>query len=135
MNTDTRNNSFQEQKIDLKEKHSPKVVVGFKCSPNFKTYLIKVASNYGLTLSAYSEEFMMNAHKIIAQKNVELKKKTSENLQLLQTVNFYQSPVLFKLFEEYRGKDISYKNYEGVEVKLIVSDVKDIFTIIINSFK
>jgi hypothetical protein len=80
-------------------------------------------------------EFMMNAHKIIAQKNVELKKKTSENLQLLQTVNFYQSPILFKLFEEYRGKNISYKNYDGVEVNLVISDVKDIFTIIINSFK
>ena len=134
MNTDT-SNYFQEQKSDFKEKHSPKVVVGFKCSPNFKSHLIKVASNYGLTLSAYSEDFMMNAHKIIAQKNVELKKKTSENLQLLQTVNFYQSPVLFKLFEEYRGKNISYKNYDGVEVNLVISDVKDIFTIIINSFK
>jgi hypothetical protein len=135
MNTDTGSNFYQEQTVDVKENHSPKVVVGFKCSPNFKTYLIKVASNYGLTLSAYSEEFMMNAHKIISQKNVELEKKTSENLKLIQTVNFYQNPILLKLFEEYRGKSISYKNYDGVEVNLIIADVKDVFTIIVNSFK
>jgi hypothetical protein len=135
MNTDTSNNSFQEPMIDVNEKHPPKVIVGFKCSPNFKSHLIKVASNYGLTLSSYSEGFMMNAHKIISQKNIELEKKTSENLILLQTVNFYQSPILFKLFEEYRGKSISYKNHDGVEVNLIISDVKDVFTIIVNSFK
>jgi hypothetical protein len=135
MNTDTSNNSSQEQTVDVNEKYSPKVIVGFKCSPNFKSHLIKMASNYGLTLSAYSEEFMMNAHKIISQKNIELEKKTSENLKLLQTVKFYQSPILFKLFEEYRGKSISYKNYDGEEVNLIIADVKDVFTIIVNSFK
>ena len=135
MNTDISNDSFQEQTVDVNEKHSPKVIVGFKCYPNFKTHLIKLASNHGLTLSAYSEEFMVNAHKIISQKNIELEKKTYENLKLLETVNFYQSPILFKLFEEYRGKSIPYKNYDGVEVNLIIADVKDVFTIIVNSFK
>ena len=135
MNSNTSNNSYQEQSVDIQETYSPKVIVGFKCSPNFKSHLQNVALNYGLTLSAYSEKFMMNAHKMISQKNIELEKKTSENLQLLQTVNFYQSPILFKLFEEYRGKSISYKNYDGDEVNLIIADVQDVFTIIVNSFK
>lgn len=135
MNSNDSNNSYKEQSVDIQETYSPKVIVGFKCSPNFKSHLQKVALNCGLTLSAYSEKFMMNAHKMISQKNIELEKKTSENLQLLQTVNFYQSPILFKLFEEYKGKSIAYKNYEGNEVNLIIADVQDVFTIIVNSFR
>lgn len=129
------NIGIQNQELNNFMRNSPKVTVGFKCTPNFKMHLNQVASNIGLTLSAYTEDFLITAHKIIAEKDIELEKMCSENSILLQTVNFYQSPVLFKLFEEYRNKSISYKNYDGVEVNLTISDVKDVFTIIVNSFK
>jgi hypothetical protein len=121
--------------IDSLRKTTKRVTMGVKCNPSLKLTLAEEAQARGLTLSAYTENFLINAHKIIAEKDIELERMFSENLNLLQTVNFYQSPILFKLFKEYRGKSISYKNIDGLEVNLIINDVKDVFTIIVNSFK
>lgn len=105
-----------------------KVTVGFKCEPKIKLELANAATLLGVTLSEFMEtlvlEFKAGKHANAAEK---------EDMQGL--VAFYENDILKSICEKYKGQEIKFTAADGNAMEVTVNSPKDIYTIIINSFK
>lgn len=109
-----------------------KVTVGFKCYPKIKLDLAQNALELGLTLSEYVENLIMNHEKITSQENEKL---TATIKDLSEKIAFYENDRIKKLFKQYKNQTVEYKNSSEEDVKLKIVDLKDVYTVIVNSFK
>ncbi len=114
--------------LDGLDTATKKVTVGFKCNPKIKLKLAQDASKFGLTLSEYVENLLLN---IEGTKQPEPK----EILEMKDKIVFYENDILKSMFKEYAGNEIQFKNANGEDLKIKIKDTKDIYTIIINSYK
>ena len=116
-----------------------KVTVGFKCHPEVKTALLKEASQLDISLSEYTESIVLNR-----QKETKLKspinndallqhQKTIE--QLKQQLAFYENNLLYDLYNAHKDEIVSYINSNGETVELKITELTDVYTILLNSFK
>ena len=114
--------------LDGLDSMTKKVTVGFKCNPKIKLKLAQVASKYGLTLSEYIENLLLD---------LEGAKEPEANtiLELKGKLAFYENDILKTLLKEYEGEEISFKNENDKDFKIKISELKDIYTVIINSYK
>jgi len=105
-------------KIEGLENMKRKVGTGFKCNPHLKLELIKAAQGLDITLSEYLETLMHQSQKDL---------KLGEQVERLNAqVSFYENAKLLEFFNHYKGQTI-----KGIEIK----EPKDIFTVLVNSFK
>ena len=103
--------------------NAPKLMVGFRCSPELKLTLSKSASLCYFSLSEYCELILSSYE------------ETSEKiLELESLVNFYENDKLKKLFKELHGQENNFNSTDGYPMSVKVNSIKDIFTIIVNSF-
>lgn len=114
-------------------KHNPehKVLIGFKCSPSVRASLCSQADKLGVSLSSFIETIVLNQE----ENNRKFHILTERNKALSDHISFYESSFLKDLFEQYKGKNIIYKNREGKRIQLTINSIQDVFTIITNSFK
>ena len=112
-----------------------KVTLGFKCDPMLKLKLAKEAAINGLTLSTYTEK-LINEH--IEKNNdevLEIEKLNSKIVNLTKRLRFYESPILDRLLAEHRNEEHSYTGIDGEKVKIRLTSIQDVFTLMINNYK
>ena len=114
--------------LDGLDTATKKVTVGFKCNPKVKLKLAQDANKYGLTLSEYIENLLLD---LDGAKRPE----TKEISELKEKLAFYENDILMALFGKYEGQEIAFKNAENQELNIEVREPKDIYKIIINSYK
>ena len=115
-----------------------KVTIGFKADPDIKLSLANEAEKLGLTLSEHVECLIGNREKSKSNSKEqagEIEKLSATVNEQKKTIDFYENDLLKKLYEENKDKKIIFKNKKGEPVEIQVVDLKDIYTIIINSFK
>lgn len=112
-----------------------KVTLGFRCAPEFKVELAKMAYSEGLTLSAYVENILLNYSAALSTLQSVLNELKAENKALCDKVKFYESGKLKKMFEMYRGRKVLYNGTDGVKTEISVDRIEDVYTIMVNSFK
>ena len=116
-----------------------KVTLGFKCHPNVKLDLAEKAHKLGLTLSEYVENLIMNSEKLFEnfqlQEKEEKERLTFVNNQQKEKIDFYENDFLKNLYRKYENQMAEYKNENNEVVKLKIADIKNIYSVIINSFK
>lgn len=115
-------------KIDGLGNIKKKVTVGFKCHPELKLHLIHQAKKSALTLSEYVETLIQQTDKAI-----QLEK--AENDQLKDQLAFYENDILLRLYEEYQQKTVDFIAINGEKQSIKINSLKDMYTILINSFK
>ena len=105
-----------------------KVTVGFKCNSRLKLHLANEAKKRGLTLSEYVENLLLSLEDAdgLNQKEVE---------RLKDQVAFYENALLLSFYNKYKGQEIKFNNAEGDSMQVNVKEPKDIYTVLINSFK
>ena len=105
-----------------------KVTVGFKCNPKLKLKLANEAQERGLTLSEYVENLLLTLeeNKGVNQKQID---------DLTDRLAFYENEILLTFYKRYKGQDIRFNNVDGETMEIRISDPKDIYTVLINSFK
>jgi len=108
-----------------------KVLVGFKCNPSLRLALCERAEKLDVTLSSHVETIVSTQE----NKQNDILKLSKEVNALKERITFYENPFLTELYEEYKGKTISFKNRAGETVNQTINSIKDVFTVIINSFK
>jgi hypothetical protein len=113
------------------QKTENKVLIGFKCSPSLRNSLCNQADKLGVSLSSYVETLVLSQD----ENNKELKTLSEKVSSLREEISFYENPFLHELFEAHKGKEINYKNSSGKTITLNINSIKDVFTVIINSFK
>jgi len=114
--------------LDEFNKTNRKVTVGFKCNPMLKLQLANDAKERGLTLSEYVENLLLTL-----EENSELDHKQIDDLS--DRLLFYENDKLLKLFRKYNGQEIEFKNADGDSMHVTIREPKDIYTILINSFR
>lgn len=124
----TENNNPKALQLAGLDAISKKVTIGFKCNPKVKLQLAKDAKNYGLTLSEYVENLVLT-HEY--GKPEEMK----QVIDLKNALAFYENDFLIGLYRQYKGQELEFKTVEGLDLKIKVNEPRDIYTIIINSFK
>jgi hypothetical protein len=112
-----------------------KVILGLKCNPILKLRLAQEASLNGLTLSAFTEKLLFDYIEKSDKENQELEILNSKIINLRKRLKFYESPVLEKLLTEHRDEEHFYTNIEGKRVNIRLTNVQDVFTLVINQFR
>jgi len=114
--------------LDGLDEINKKVTVGFKCNPRLKLQLANEAKSRGLTLSEYVENLLLSLGDVdgLNQKEVE---------RLKDQLAFYENSVLLSFYNKYKGQEIKFNNAEGDSIQVKVKEPKDIYTVLINSFK
>lgn len=115
----------------MEEQDRHKALIGFKCSPALRLSLCEQAERVGVTLSSYVET-IVSSYK---NKDDQIKELTALVKSLREKVAFYETPFLEKLYTRYKGKVIQYNDREGNIITITINDIKDVYTVIINSFK
>jgi hypothetical protein len=114
--------------LDGLDEISKKVTVGFKCNPRLKLQLANEAKSRGLTLSEYVENLLL-AQEGSNQINEEVIEKLKEQL------GFYENQTLLRFYDQYKGQEIKFNDTDGVLLQVKIKEPKDIYTVLINSFK
>lgn len=112
-----------------------KVTLGFKCDPMLKFKLAKEAAINGLTLSAFTEKLINEHIENIDEEKQEIEVMKSKMVNLSKRLRFYESPILENLLAKHRNEEHDYTNLEGKKVKIRLTTVQDIFTLMIHTFK
>ena len=107
---------------------SKKVTIGFKCNPKVKLKLATEASNLGLTLSEFVENLLLNLEN-------ERQSETKEVQSLKERIAFYENDILLNLFRQYKGETVKFQNPDGEALNIQIKEPKDIYKVIINSYK
>lgn len=114
--------------LDGLDKLTQKVTIGFKCDPKTKLALAMQAEKVGLTLSEFTENLIGNLENI--------KKLHEQEINILnEKLCFYENNLLLSLFRKYKGQTVNFKGSDGAEFQVDIKEPKDIYTILINSFK
>ncbi|MEO6721391.1 MAG: hypothetical protein ABIN67_13565 [Ferruginibacter sp.] len=114
--------------LDGLDSMTKKVTIGFKCNPKIKLKLAQDANKYGLALSEYIENLLLDlegAHRPDAKQIFELSEKLA----------FYENDILKNLFKQYESQEMVIKKADGEDFKIRINEPKDIYSIIINSYK
>lgn len=114
--------------LDGLDKITQKVTVGFKCDPKTKLALARQAEKVGLTLSEFTENLIGNLENIRKTHEQELDELNSK-------LRFYENDTLLGLFRKYKGQTVKFMSPDGAEFQVDIKVPKDIYTILINSFK
>jgi len=117
--------------LDAVRNSKSRVTVGFKCEPSLKLSMAEAAEEEGLTLSEYVEAVLLN-YEINYQR---LEKLTETINSQNKIIGFYENDILKRLFVRYKNQVVEYVNDEQQKVNAKISDLKDVYTVIINSFK
>lgn len=112
-----------------------KVTLGFKCDPMLKLKLAKEAAINGLTLSTYTEKLLNEHIEKINDEVLEIEKLNSKIVNLTKRIRFYESPILDRLLAEHRNEEHSYIGIDGEKVKIRLTSIQDVFTLMINNYK
>jgi hypothetical protein len=105
-----------------------KVTVGFKCHPKLKLQLSNEAKDRGLTLSEYVENLLLTL-----EENKGLNQKQLDDLK--NRIAFYENDILLNFYKKYRGQEIRFNTADGDSMLVKINEPKDIYTVLINSFK
>lgn len=105
-----------------------KVTIGFKCNPKLKLHLANQAKNRGLTLSEYVENLLL-----VIEDADGLKQKEIDKLK--DQLAFYENGTLLNFYRKYNGQEIKFNNVDGDSMQVRIKGPKDIYTVLINSFK
>ena len=111
------------------ENLNQKVVVGFRCMPQRKISLAKEADDQGITLSEHIERTVNgnNTNKI---------KPLEDELQIAkEQLRFYENKTLLNLFKKYEGQQFKFTSVAGDYIEVDINAPKDVYTLLINSFK
>jgi hypothetical protein len=120
-----------------------KVTLGFKCDAGTKILLAQEAYQSGMTLSEYVDT-VVSARSLENKKNdsvisnlkSEIEDLRTENNRIEQVLQKYEKEtILEKLFEQNKGKSISFEDSDGRYYEIKIRTKFDIFKVIINSFK
>ena len=118
------------------EGKTSKVTLGFKCDPQLKIRLAEEAEQIGLTLSSYTESLIDRSDELVEMKaRQEINRLTKKNEQLRKQIEFYESPRLHKLFNDLENQSTSYLDSDGNKVNITISNIGDVFTVLVNSFQ
>src|SRR5688572_11711792 len=121
-------NNAKALNLEDLENISKKVTLGFKCHPKVKLKLARMAIQSGITLSEYVENLIMD----LDSDN----RDGSQTLDILKSkISFYENETLIQLFNQHKSKVISFTASNGQEMTIKVNEPKDIYTILMNSFK
>lgn len=115
-----------------------KVTVGFKCEGQEKIKLAHEAHQVAMTLSEYVGYLISLRHRQqpSALPTSAIDPTNQLMNQLRQQLAFYeQNPVLTGILATYRGKSYTLLDSNGQEYTLMIKQVADVFTILINTFK
>ena len=115
-------------KLEGLENLNRKVTIGFKCHPQIKLHLAAEAKKSGLTLSEFIEILIQELDSA-----VNLEKEEVQKLQ--QQLAYYENEVLLEWFKHHENQNIKYTNSKGEIVSITIKQPRDIYTILINSFK
>jgi len=81
----------------------------------------------------------MNHEKITDSKkgsdNDEIQKLTAKINEQSETINFYENDYLKNILKEYKNQTVEYKDAQNKGVNLKITDLKTVYTVLINSFK
>lgn len=102
-----------------------KVTLGFKCSPQLKLQLANEAQRLNLTLSEYMESIAQNYDETVNHVITQLKGDKQ----------FYENEILLSHFAALKGKVIPLINERGEKTTITINSPKDVYTVLINSFK
>jgi hypothetical protein len=106
-----------------------RVTLGFKCSPQLKLDLAKKAELRKITLSEYVEGLVVN----LPQKSNEQRKEINE---LYESLNHYEdNQVLKNILTKEFGKEYKIITQDKKSLKIKINSVKDVFDVLVNSFK
>lgn len=118
------------------EGETSKVTLGFKCTPQLKLRLALEAEQLGLTLSSYVGNLIENAEELILIKTKQEIKPFIRKIEYQsKQIEFYESPILKKMFSDVKNQQVSYVDSNGNKVNVTVNSIADVFTIMINSFQ
>jgi septum formation topological specificity factor MinE len=110
------------------ENMSKKVTVGFKCHAKLKLQLAGDAKKAGLTLSEYIEA-------LIQEMDTAMQIERNELAIAKERTAFYENDILQNLFKQYESQIVKFVNSEGDNIEVKISEPKDIYTVLINSYK
>jgi hypothetical protein len=106
-----------------------RVTLGFKCDPQVKIELAEKATVNNISLSEYVEEIVVN----LPIKNANLREKVGE---LSERLSYYEdNPILARLLEREAGKEYEIQSSDNKTLKIMITEVKDVFDVMVNSFK
>jgi len=115
-------------KLEGLDKMTQKVTVGFKCDPKTKLALARQAAKLGLTLSEFTENLIGNLEN--------LKKAHEQEIdEFNEKLRFYENDNLLRLFRKYKAQNVNFVNPDGIEFQIEIKQPRDIYTILINSYK
>ncbi len=114
--------------LDGLDEINKKVTVGFKCNSRLKLRLANEARHRGLTLSEYVENLLL-----ALEDNDESSQKEIDKLK--GQLGFYENDTLLSFYNKYKGQEIKFNNVEGDSMQVKIKEPKDIYTVLINSFK
>jgi len=112
-----------------------KVTLGFKCEPMLKYKLAKEAAFNGLTLSNYTEKLIIEHIENTNEEIQEIEKLNLKIANLTKRLRFYESQILENLVAKHRNEEHEYTNFDGQKVKITLTTVQDVFTLMINNYK
>jgi len=115
-------------KLEGLENVKKKVTVGFKCDPSVKLYLAAQAQKTGITLSEYVEALVQDTE-------MPTQLDRQEISLLKQQLAFYENDTLLAWLRQYQGQEVKYTNAKGETASITIKEAKDVYTIMINSFK
>lgn len=113
---------------------SKKVTLGFKCTPYLKLELIKRSEQLELCLSEYVENIVSNCLFGMEQNHPIALEKSLEIERLKQRLATYENDLLIGFFHKLKGKEIEYLDHDGVEVKVCIQSLKDVYLLVLASF-
>ena len=59
----------------------------------------------------------------------------TEVIKLKENIAFYENEMLLNLFKEYENQPLKFVNAKGENIEIKISEPKDVYTVLINSFK
>lgn len=124
----TANSNPKALNIEEIDFNGNKLTVGFKCLPEKKYYLAKEAEALGITLSQHIENLLMNLDSQQQLFDEQIK-------DLEDRISFYENDILRAFYDSHKLKQLKYVNGQGQTVEIMINDIKDIYTVLINSFK
>lgn len=111
------------------------VTLGFRCSPELKSTLWKMADDNNISLSQFVNELASNNGIHIQGLKSEIFELQEEAKLLRRWLTRYESPELKQLFENCKGHKVVIKDNDGKTSEIVVNSLIDLHRIITKSFK